>query len=71
MEYTAELHFVEVALGLAFGHIYNDKRGRFPDGTEVKTSLVKEIVVKEDTTYIVTRNSVYKVVGELYQSFQN
>lgn len=44
----------------AIGDIFNDSKNRFKDGTEVRTSSIVEI--KGDI--IVTRNSVYRLVGE-------
>ena len=40
-----------------YGEIYGDSKGRFPDGTPIRTSRVEEIV--GDTVY--TLNSIYKL----------
>lgn len=42
------------------GHIYNDSKGRFVDGTEVQTSKI--LKVKDGLVY--TRNSIYKLGKE-------
>lgn len=43
-----------------WGHIHNDIRGRFPDGTWVRTSLIARI----DDDVAITLNSNYRLIGE-------
>lgn len=52
---NAEIHMGNVAQGF----IYGDERGKFPDGTFVRTSTV--IAVSEDGNEIKTRNSTYEI----------
>lgn len=40
------------------GYIYEDKKGRFGDGTFIHTSIVKEIT---EDGYAITLNSTYKL----------
>lgn len=40
-----------------YGEIYGDTKGRFPDGTPIRTSRVEDI--DGDTVY--TLNSIYKL----------
>ena len=40
-----------------YGKIYGDTRGRFPDGTQIRTSKIDSI--EGDIVY--TQNSVYKL----------
>jgi hypothetical protein len=44
---------------VAIGKVYNDTKGRFPDGYVIRTSYI----VAEQDGYIRTRNSVYKLEG--------
>lgn len=61
---TAELHdWVkdERRSGLIiWGHIYNDTRGRFPDGHWIHTSAIARI----EGDRAITLNSIYRLVGE-------
>jgi len=41
------------------GKIYNDEKGRFPDGHKVHTSALKKIDFEEMKAY--TKNSVYNL----------
>lgn len=43
---------------VAIGRVYGDTKGRFFDGEEIRTSLIKNI----DKDKLVTLNSVYQVV---------
>lgn len=43
------------------GDIYDDEKGRFPDGSSVSTSLIQELNLKE--SYAMTRNTTY-ILGE-------
>lgn len=79
MDYTAELHNVNISnykdhitgipFQVAWGEIYNDTAdyGNHPikNGASIHTSVIDHIAKKDDGEYIVTRNSVYKVVGEI------
>jgi hypothetical protein len=64
MEYTAELRdWSIIQMGkysFAFGAIFHDSRGRFPDGELVRTSAIKS----RDADMVITRNSTYKLIGE-------
>lgn len=50
--------FLEVGRS-AVGDIYEDQQGRFPDGSQVVTSRVKEIKEVGGRTYICTQNTTY------------
>lgn len=54
---------------VAWGLIKDDKSTHgnhpFPDGTEIRTSPIKEIVEEDGVKYIITENSTYEVVGEI------
>lgn len=60
MKITAKLknaRYHESATGDCFsGEIYGDTRKRWPDGTFVRTSVVKSV----DGNIVTTRNSVYE-----------
>lgn len=56
-EYDAILKDATLVYGVVYGEIYEDSRKRWPDGTVVRTSLVKE--VKGDI--VITQNTTYKV----------
>lgn len=61
--YDAELQFerftgVGGGKKIAWGTIYNDKKGRFRDGTQVRTSIVES----DGDGYIQTMNTCYKVI---------
>lgn len=43
--------------GMAWGYIFGDTRGRFVDGTHIRTSAITKV----DGNIIHTRNSVYEV----------
>ncbi len=49
----------------ATGSIYDDRAGRFYDGQVVYTSKVQAIAETAGVKYIITRNSIYKVEGEI------
>lgn len=59
----------ETEAKIAYGCIKDDKSTHgnhpFPDGTEIRTSHVQEVVTEEGVQYIVTANSVYEVVGDI------
>ena len=70
--YDAELHnyhitplhnaYGELIGKVAYGQVHNDKKKRWENGHEVRTSLISlETKVGKDK-YITTRNSVYKLV---------
>lgn len=46
-----------------YGNIRGDKLGRFPDGMNIRTSLI----VKEVGDIVVTLNSVYRVIGDVIE----
>lgn len=50
--------FLEVGRS-AVGDIYEDQQGRFPDGSQVVTSRVKDIKEVDGNTYICTQNTTY------------
>ena len=43
---------------IAYGRGYNDSKGRFPAGTEIRTSYILDI--RDDL--IITRNSIYRMI---------
>jgi hypothetical protein len=55
--YDAEL-VVHSAGPVYYGHIYNDTKGRFVDGTFVRTSLA----VSVEGDILQTRNTRYKLI---------
>lgn len=66
MEITGELHNVLVMTKdnipvVAWGYVHRDIRDRFFDGQYIRTSYIESI----DGDLITTRNSVYKVIGEM------
>lgn len=63
MHYHAVLKNVRVVAKnkCAFGEIYDDKKGRFTDGTLVRTSTVQDIIESGRKTYIKTLNTTYLV----------
>lgn len=54
---------------VAYGLIKDDKSNHgnhpFPDGSEIRTSEVMDVVTEEGVQYIVTANSVYEVIGDI------
>lgn len=50
--------FLEVGRS-AVGDIYEDQQGRFPNGSQVVTSRVKDIKEAVGNTYICTQNTTY------------
>jgi hypothetical protein len=69
MEATAILenwHKVDVMDGefIIYGQIFNDTRGRWPNGTPIHTSGIKNRKCKKDDI-VITRNSTYKLGNEL------
>lgn len=44
------------------GYILKDSKKRFEDGTFVSTSVVKEINITDEGTFVTTMNTVYKLV---------
>lgn len=51
---------------LVVGHIFNDKKSRFEDGSTILTSEVSLKEQRHDGLFIYTKNSVYKLVGDPY-----
>lgn len=79
MESIAKISHVEISdmrfLGrekvdkVAWGLIKDDKsihgNHPFPDGTEIRTSPIKDIVEEDGVKYIITENSTYEVIGDI------
>lgn len=65
---TAELQNWYIEEGRLCGNIYNDKRGLYPDGTFVRTTLITEMpkdLLAADTPLIVrTQNSSYRLMDQ-------
>ena len=59
---TAELADAQIVryrgFTVAIGNCYNDSKGRFPDGTKIRTSYILDI--RDDL--IITRNSIYRII---------
>ena len=69
--HDAELHkwsMHTTSVGEVFyrGYIFNDKKGRFGDGTYVRTSLAK----LPENGKARTLNTVYKLVGEEVSTYR-
>lgn len=68
MEYHAELKAVsEVTIGRSTtGYIFEDTHTHgnhpFPNGSYIFTSTIQDITQVEGVTYIITRNTVYKLI---------
>ena len=58
MKATAVLENWAIFADVAYGNIYGDENRRWPDGQEIRTSTIREVVGEE---YIVTQNSIYKL----------
>jgi hypothetical protein len=58
-EWDAELREWRRVGRAVIGYIYNDSKGRFPDGATVRTSKVKSI----DGNILRTTNTTYLLVG--------
>jgi hypothetical protein len=56
--YDAELRDAHENNGILYGYVYNDKRQRFPDGTEIQTKPIRERLA--DSIFR-TENATYKV----------
>lgn len=50
-----------IAGNMAWGEVYNDGKGRFADGTHIRTSLIQEIYEEDGKTFAKTMNSVYEL----------
>ncbi|PHM65507.1 hypothetical protein [Xenorhabdus sp. KJ12.1] len=66
LQFTAEIELTDfVHIGndktMAVGKIFNDNYNRFKDGTQIRTSLVKNSETYQSDGYIKTQNSVYKI----------
>ncbi|WP_426576296.1 hypothetical protein ACP179_17585 [Xenorhabdus stockiae] len=66
IELSAELEITDFCKNgdgkaVAFGKVFNDSKNRFPDGSEIITSLVQNTETYEVDGYIKTQNSVYKI----------
>lgn len=66
MKYDALLFTqMDVRIGqFVYGIVSHDSKKRFPDGCGIRTSHVKEIVIDSEGSFILTGNSVYKLVQE-------
>lgn len=57
------------AVWLGWGKITKDSStsGNHPfvDGTEIRTSPIEDIVTEDEKQYLVTRNTVYEISGEI------
>jgi len=57
------------AIWLGWGNIKDDTSSvgdrPFPDGTQIRTSPIEDIVTEDGKQYLVTRNSVYEISGEI------
>ncbi len=42
------------------GRIYSDSKNRWPDGTRISTSYIKEVLDRDDHYLFITKNSIYK-----------
>lgn len=82
MEHIAELQNVGITkhknsdgedFKIAWGTIFNDKAeyGNHPiaDGHLIHTSVVKDIVEEDGSTYLITNNSIYKVIGKIKHKY--
>lgn len=49
----------DIRVKFGFGYIYEDPARRWPDGSNMRTSMIQDVY--EDLGYIVTRNSIYKL----------
>lgn len=68
MKVTAELRdWTKSPGGIYWGRIYNDTKGRWPDGTRIHTSYVKSEIDNGDHLLVVTLNSVYKLQKPFYK----
>lgn len=53
---------MEIGRGRVYwGHIYSDGKKRWPDGTDIRTSLVEKEFEVDGRRYIKTMNTIYKV----------
>ena len=46
------------------GYVYDDEKGRFLDGTYIRTSAIKREYEQDGKKYIETRNSTYELRDE-------
>jgi hypothetical protein len=44
------------------GWIFKDSKNRFPEGSEVRTSLVTEVLKTKEGTFVTTLNTTYKLL---------
>ena len=58
MELTATIENWNIVRGTVVGEIYGDTKGRFKDGTPIRTSSIVEITPDKK---VITRNSTYKL----------
>ncbi|MND95961.1 hypothetical protein D3C80_882300 [compost metagenome] len=57
-------HVMEIRddVQIAFGCIENDYTRRFTDGCEIRTSAITDLITYQDELYLVTRNTIYRLV---------
>jgi hypothetical protein len=70
--YTAEIEITDFCQSkegraVAFGYVFNDSKKRFPDGSEIITSLVTNVETYKTDGYIKTQNSIYKIRESIEQ----
>ena len=65
MHYHAVLKNAFKLSNSVVGHIYDDKKGRFPDGAQVRTSYVEDIIEEDGKTYVKTLNTTYLIEGSV------
>lgn len=58
MKLTATIENWHIVWGTVVGEIYGDTKGRFKDGTPIRTSTIVTITPDEE---VITRNSTYKL----------
>lgn len=50
---------------VAYGTIFNDSKGRFVDGSKIRTSAIENIIVNDKgEMFIETLNTMYKVLKD-------
>jgi len=58
---TLEDWLYDKNIGVVWGYIYGDTKGRFPDGTHIHTSSIKPTGKLVEGFVVTTRNSSYKL----------
>jgi hypothetical protein len=67
MKHTAKILNPVMIYGAMIGTIYDDSRGKFPDGTDIRSSTVVNDYHEGGVRFIETRNSIYEVIEEVIQ----